>query len=155
MSFLYDLPQEKRSHVLLQSAGLQLPGGLPKDGFTHGIREKSSSVNRKFQVKDLRPYILHWRNDARHQKSSIRITSSTIEKGSKGQLLNMEDSSSPQPTPDASFDSDAADTILSESDGKNNTTVENSSKNSQGADTGYLISAGFSTVTFINREKQI
>ena len=42
----------------------------------------------------------------------IWITSAYISKnGSKGQLLNIEEESSPQPTPEASFDSDATTTV--------------------------------------------
>jgi len=41
-------------------------------------------------------------------------------KGSKGQLLNIEDHSSLQPTPEASFDSDATNTIIPDSKEKSN-----------------------------------
>ena len=34
---------------LLQRAGLQLPSGLPQDGFIHSIRENGSKVNMKFE----------------------------------------------------------------------------------------------------------
>lgn len=42
----------------------------------------------------------------------IWITSAYIQKGNSGQLLNMEDISSPQPTPKASFDSTATTDIV-------------------------------------------
>lgn len=49
-------------------------------------------------------------------------------KSSKGQLLNIEDTSSPQPTPEASFDSNATKYIIHKSDEKINTFDKNSSK---------------------------
>ena len=52
----------------------------------------------------------------------IWITSAYRNKnGSKGQLLNIEDTSSPQPTPEASFDSNATKIIIHKSDEKINT----------------------------------
>ena len=50
-------------------------------------------------------------------------------KSSKGQLLNIEDTSSPQPTPEASFDSNATKTIIHKSDEKINTSDKKTSKN--------------------------
>ena len=50
----------------------------------------------------------------------IWITSAYIKKGSKGQLLNMDENSSPQPTPEASFDSTATNTIIDENSQKSN-----------------------------------
>ena len=51
----------------------------------------------------------------------IWITSAYInKKGSKGQLLNIEDTSSPQPTPEASFDSNATDISITDSAEKSN-----------------------------------
>ena len=38
---------KKRSLALLQGAGLQLPSGLPQDGFVHSIREPGSLVKAK------------------------------------------------------------------------------------------------------------
>ena len=38
---------KKRSLALLQGAGLQLPRGLPQDGFVHSIREPGSLVKAK------------------------------------------------------------------------------------------------------------
>ena len=46
------------------------------------------------------------------------------QKSSKGQLLNIEDKSSPQPTPEASFDSNATTASISEKSEKVNTSDE-------------------------------
>ena len=56
----------------------------------------------------------------------IWITSAYIKKGSNGQMLNMEEESSPQPTPEASFDGNATTNIVAEPD----TTVKD--KNNRG-----------------------
>ena len=40
---------KKEAVALAQLAGLQLPGGLPKDGFIHSIRESGSKVNTKLE----------------------------------------------------------------------------------------------------------
>ena len=40
---------KKEAVALAQRAGLQLPGGLPKDGFIHSIRESGSKVNTKLE----------------------------------------------------------------------------------------------------------
>lgn len=40
---------KKEAITLLQRAGLQLPGGLPQDGFVHSIREKGANINTKFE----------------------------------------------------------------------------------------------------------
>ena len=40
---------KKEAVALEQLAGLQLPGGLPKDGFMHSIRESGSKVNTKLE----------------------------------------------------------------------------------------------------------
>ena len=40
---------KKEAVALAQRAGLQLPGGLPKDGFMHSIRESGSNVNTKLE----------------------------------------------------------------------------------------------------------
>jgi hypothetical protein len=58
----------------------------------------------------------------------IYITSAYIEKGSKGQLLNMNDTSSPQPTPEASFDSNATTDSIPDSAKKINPSEQNSSE---------------------------
>ena len=61
----------------------------------------------------------------------IWITSAYAnKKGSKGQLLNIEDKSSPQPTPEASFDSNATTVIIPETSEKSNSSHEISSKKS-------------------------
>ena len=57
----------------------------------------------------------------------IWITSAYIKKGSKGQLLNMDEKSSPQPTPEASFDSTATNTIIPEKSQKSNSEQKNPS----------------------------
>lgn len=41
---------------LLQKAGLQLPSGLPQDGFIHSIRENGSKANMKFENETDRLY---------------------------------------------------------------------------------------------------
>lgn len=57
----------------------------------------------------------------------IWITSAYVnKKGSKGQLLNIEDKSSPQPTPEASFDSNATTVIIPETSEKSNSFSKNS-----------------------------
>ncbi len=61
----------------------------------------------------------------------IYITSSYIKKGSKGQLLNMEEQSSPQPTPEASFDSNATNNIIHDNLEKNNSFDERKYKSSE------------------------
>ena len=59
----------------------------------------------------------------------IYITSTyIIKKGSKGQLLNMDENTSPQPTPKASFDSTATNISITEKGEKNNSFDENNSK---------------------------
>ena len=59
----------------------------------------------------------------------IWITSAyTNKNGSKGQLLNIEDKSSPQPTPEASFDSNATKVIISDSAEKSNSFDKKTSK---------------------------
>ncbi len=40
---------KKEALALLQRAGLQRPGGLPKGGFIHSIRENGSKVKPKFE----------------------------------------------------------------------------------------------------------
>lgn len=61
----------------------------------------------------------------------IWITSAYAnKKGSKGQLLNIEDNSSPQPTPEASFDSNATIVIIPQTSEKSNSSDEISSKKS-------------------------
>ncbi|MBO5906840.1 MAG: hypothetical protein J6Q85_01620 [Clostridia bacterium] len=61
----------------------------------------------------------------------IWITSAYInKKGSKGQLLNMEEKTSPQPTPEAFFDGNATNTIISDTAEKINTFGEKSLENS-------------------------
>lgn len=40
---------KKEAVSLLQGAGLQLPRGLPKDGFIHSIRENGTNINTKFE----------------------------------------------------------------------------------------------------------
>lgn len=40
---------KKEALALLQGAGLQLPGGLPQDGFVHSIRDVASKVKHKFE----------------------------------------------------------------------------------------------------------
>lgn len=40
---------KKEALSLLQTAGLQLPGNLPQDGFAHSIRENGSKVKHKFE----------------------------------------------------------------------------------------------------------
>ena len=64
----------------------------------------------------------------------IWITSAYInKKGSKGQLLNIEDESSLQPTPEASFDSNATDTSISENSEKAIVSMKILQKNHQNA----------------------
>ncbi len=58
----------------------------------------------------------------------IYITSAYIKKGSKGQLLNMDNKSSPQPTPEASFDGNATTTSIPDSSKKINSFEKNSSE---------------------------
>ena len=40
---------KKEAVSLLQGARLQLPRGLPKDGFIHSIRENGTNINTKFE----------------------------------------------------------------------------------------------------------
>ncbi len=63
----------------------------------------------------------------------IWITSAYIKKGSKGQLLNMDENSSPQPTPEASFDSTATNTIITENSQKSNSEQKKSKLTSKKA----------------------
>ena len=54
----------------------------------------------------------------------IWITSAYIQKGNSGQLLNIEEESSPQPTPEASFDSTATTSIVADTNKTVNTAKE-------------------------------
>ena len=48
---------------LLQRAGLQLPSGLPQDGFVHSIRENGSKVNMKFENETESQQFKRWFGD--------------------------------------------------------------------------------------------
>ena len=75
-------------------------------------------------------------------------------KSSKGQLLNIEDTSSPQPTPEASFDSNATKTIIHKSDEKINTSGKNSSKDFDSGERYALADGSRATTTEVAAAKR-
>lgn len=65
---------KKEAMALLQSAGHQLSGGLPKDGFVHSIRESSSPVKSKFEnvteTQQFKRWFGDWQN---HPESASKV----------------------------------------------------------------------------------
>ncbi len=65
---------KKEAMTLLQSAGHQLSGGLPQDGFIHSIRENSSPVKSKFEnvteTQQFKRWFGDWQN---HPESASKV----------------------------------------------------------------------------------
>ena len=99
------------------------------DRFFNGDGSRAPEIRLEKSTPDGTVYISECVPDSANKR--IWITSAYVNKnGSKGQLLNIEDTSSPQPTPEASFDSNATDISIPDSDEKVNTSDENSSEKS-------------------------
>ena len=62
---------KKEAVSLLQGAGLQLPRGLPKDGFIHSIRENGTNINTKFENVTQSLQFKRWFGDWQNHPESI------------------------------------------------------------------------------------
>ena len=95
---------------------------------TDGSRAYEIKLKKKAQGEII--YVSECVPDSKNKR--IWLTSAYINKnGSKGQLLNMENEISPQPTPEASFDSNATTISIYETSEKINPSDKKTSKNSK------------------------
>ena len=62
---------KKEAVSLLQGAGLQLPRGLPKDGFIHSIRENGTNINTKFENVTQSLQFKRWFGDWQNHPETI------------------------------------------------------------------------------------
>lgn len=66
---------KKETSALLQRAGLQLPGGLPRDGFVHSITEQGSKVNPKFsnvtETQQFKRWFGDWKNNPKKASKAV------------------------------------------------------------------------------------
>ena len=96
------------------------------DRFYNRDQTKAPEIRMKKVSSEGTVYVSECVPDSANKR--IWVTSAYIEKSSKGQLLNMEGNSSPQPTPEASFDSNATTTSIPHSNPKSNPSEKKSSE---------------------------
>lgn len=93
---------KKEAMALLQSAGHQLSGGLPKDGFVHSIRENSSPVKSKFEnvteTQQFKRWFGDWQN---HPENASKVvnddgTPKVVYHGTRNRFTTFELQSDPK-----------------------------------------------------------
>ena len=100
------------------------------DRFFNSDGSRAPEIRLEKSTPDGKIYVSECVPDSANKR--IWITSAYInKKGSKGQLLNIEDTSSPQPTPEASFDSNATDISIPQSTEKSTDSAKKVSESSR------------------------